>query len=81
MGNDTEMVDQSMNPKFSGAFHEYLNINGFYTHLLQHLAHMTDEGFLKPYHRDRVLVAKEPAELLQLMKAQRIEYIDKWWKT
>ena len=58
-----------------------LNINGFYTHLLQHLTHMTGEGFLKDYHRDRVLVAEEPAALLALMKAQRIEYVDKWWKT
>ena len=55
-----------------------LNINGFYTHLLQHLTHMTGEGFLKDYHRDRVLVAEEPAALLALMKAQRIEYVDKW---
>lgn len=58
-----------------------LNINGFYDHLLQHLAHMTKEGFLKSYHRDRILVANDPAALLSIMKEQRIEYIDKWWKT
>jgi len=57
-----------------------LNINGFYNHLLEHLAHMTREGFLKSFHRDRIVVAEEPAELLAKMKEQQITYIDKWWK-
>lgn len=58
-----------------------LNINGFYDHLLQHLAKMTQEGFLKPFHRDRISVSEDPISLLAQMKEQRITYIDKWWES
>lgn len=56
-----------------------LNINGYYDHLIRHIAHMTDEGFFKPYHRDRLLVDSDPAGLLDKMSEQKIEYVDKWW--
>jgi len=56
-----------------------LNINGYYNYLLQHMDHMVQEEFLKPYHRDRILVAEDPADLIAKMKAQKIDYIDKWW--
>ena len=56
-----------------------LNINGYYNYLLQHIEYMVQEEFLKPYHRDRILVAENPTALIAKMKAQKIEYIDKWW--
>ena len=56
-----------------------LNINGYYNYLLKHIDHMVQEEFLKPYHRDRILVDKDPAALIAKMKVQKIEYIDKWW--
>jgi len=56
-----------------------LNINGFYDHLIRHIEHMTQEGFLKPYHRDRILIDSDPATLLDKMSKQKIEYVDKWW--
>ena len=56
-----------------------LNINGYYNYLLKHIDHMVQEEFLKPYHRDRILVAEEPTDLIAKMKTQKIEYIDKWW--
>ena len=56
-----------------------LNINGFYDHLIRHLEHMTEEGFLKSYHRDRIVIDSDPATLLNKMAQQKIEYVDKWW--
>ena len=56
-----------------------LNINGFYDHLLAHIAHMVKEGFLKDFHAARVIVQKDPKLLIEKMKQQKIEYIDKWW--
>jgi len=56
-----------------------LNINGFYDHLLKHLDKMTEEGFLKPFHKERILVSDDPQALLEMMKVQKIEYVDKWW--
>lgn len=58
-----------------------LNINGFYDYLLQHLQHMVDEGFLKDYHKDRILVEDDPSKLIESMKVQEIKFVKKWWKT
>ena len=44
-----------------------LNTNGFYDLQLQHLKHTVAEGFLKQTQLDRLLVANEIEELLQMM--------------
>ena len=56
-----------------------LNINGYYNYLIQHINHMVQEEFLKPYHRDRILVDEDPVALIEKMKNQKIEHVDKWW--
>ena len=57
-----------------------LNVNGFYDHILKHIQHMVQEGFLKNFHGDRIIVDENPAQLIARMKGQKIEYIDKWWE-
>lgn len=45
-----------------------LNIAGFYQPLLQFLDHTQKEGFIRPQHRELVLVADSAKELLQQLK-------------
>lgn len=46
-----------------------LNVNGFYNHLLAHIDHMVQEGFLKAENRALLLVADTIDELLDKMMA------------
>lgn len=46
-----------------------LDVDGYYGHLLALLDHSVAEGFLKPKHRARVLVAADAATLLDAMEA------------
>ena len=55
-----------------------LNVNGFFDGLLLFLDHMTSQGFLKPEHRDCVLVSSDPAELLAQMRRFRAPDLGKW---
>ena len=45
-----------------------LNTAGFFDPLLAWLDHMVGEGFLKQKHRDLVLVAEEPEQLLEQLQ-------------
>ncbi|MCO6476391.1 MAG: TIGR00730 family Rossman fold protein [Phaeodactylibacter sp.] len=45
-----------------------LNVNGFFDSLIAQLNHMTDEGFLKPAHRELLLVADTIPELLDKLE-------------
>ncbi len=45
-----------------------LNVEGYYDHLLGLLDHAGAEGFFKPKHRDKVLVAEGAAPLLDAME-------------
>lgn len=45
----------------------FLDVAGYYAHLHAFLDHMTAEGFLKPRHREMVMVDSDPALLLGRM--------------
>jgi uncharacterized protein (TIGR00730 family) len=45
----------------------FLDVAGYYAHLHAFLDHMTAEGFLKPRHREMVMVDSDPALLLDRM--------------
>lgn len=45
-----------------------LNINGFYDHLLEHLAHTVAEGFMKPADRARLIVCNTITETVDMLK-------------
>ncbi|CAA7626329.1 TIGR00730 family Rossman fold protein [Magnetospirillum sp. SS-4] len=49
----------------------FLDVAGYYAHLHAFLDHMTAEGFLKPRHRDMVMVDGDPATLLDRMGGYR----------
>ena len=44
-----------------------LNVAGFYAPLVQFIDHAIAEGFIKPKHRQLIVIADEPAALLDLV--------------
>ncbi|HCN78994.1 MAG TPA: TIGR00730 family Rossman fold protein [Verrucomicrobiales bacterium] len=55
-----------------------LNAEGFFDGLLAFLDQMRGHGFLKPAHRDCVLVERDPALLLEKMRAFQAPDLGKW---
>ena len=55
-----------------------LNVEGYYNHLIQFLDHARNEGFLKPVHRDRLLVGEDPKALLDQLDGYRAPDLGKW---
>lgn len=55
-----------------------LNTRGFYEPMRQMLATASEEGFLKPEHRDMVLIDPDPAALLEGLRAWRAPTVSKW---
>jgi len=63
-------------------FHEkpcgLLNIDGYFDHLLAFFDHATKSGFLQQQHREMLLVADTPAELLDLFEHYEPPDTHKW---
>ena len=57
-----------------------LNIAGFYTPLMQFLDQTTREGFIRPQHRELVIVENETGKILKRMKEFRPPTEIKWVK-
>jgi uncharacterized protein (TIGR00730 family) len=57
-----------------------LDIGGFYQSLLTFLDHVRNEGFIRPQHRELVLVADDAADLLRRMQDFRPPGEQKWVK-
>ena len=57
-----------------------LNIVGFYGHLIAFLDHTAGEGFIRPQHRELVLVESRPEKILQRMKNFQPPNEVKWVK-
>jgi len=55
-----------------------LNINGYYTKLLELFDHMVSEKLLKKENREMVLVSDNPEEFLDLMRKYKAPITDKW---
>lgn len=55
-----------------------LNINGYYTKLLELFDHMVSEKLLKKENREMVLVSDNPEVLLDSMKKYKAPITDKW---
>jgi uncharacterized protein (TIGR00730 family) len=55
-----------------------LNTAGFYDKLSQFLDHVTDEKFMKPIHRNVLLVESDPRVLLTKLRETRVPYAPKW---
>lgn len=57
-----------------------LNVAGFFDSLLRFLDEVRDRGFLRPLHRDNLLVAETPDELLTKLRAFQPPDAEKWMR-
>lgn len=55
-----------------------LNSGGFFDPLLKTLDHLVEEGFFRSTHRQSLLVANDPTNLLDAMLAHRVHYVPKY---
>ena len=55
-----------------------LNIDGYYTRLLGFMDHMVEERFLKPAHREWIVVEDEPERLLDRLQTTHPPKLEKW---
>jgi uncharacterized protein (TIGR00730 family) len=55
-----------------------LNVGGFYDGLTSFLDHVVEAAFLKPIHRDMLVVADDVDALLSALFAYRPPNVDKW---
>jgi uncharacterized protein (TIGR00730 family) len=55
-----------------------LNVRGFYEPLRALLATATDEGFMKPEHRDMMVIEPDPAALIDALAAWQAPTVTKW---
>lgn len=58
----------------------FLNVSGFYDKLAGFLDHVVEEQFLRPIHRDMIIIEPDPRLLLSALLTQKIQYVPKWWK-
>ena len=62
-------------------FHEkpcgLLNVNGYYDRFLSFIRHMAEQQFIQPAHRGLILVANDPAVLLEKFERYRPLKVDK----
>jgi uncharacterized protein (TIGR00730 family) len=55
-----------------------LNVLGYFDRLLSFLNHATSEGFMRPEHKEMILVSEDPAILLERLRSYHPDVIDKW---
>ncbi len=55
-----------------------LEVNGYYAPLLALLDHMVAQGFLRPEHRDMVLVESDPRRLLERFATYEPPVVARW---
>jgi uncharacterized protein (TIGR00730 family) len=55
-----------------------LNIDGFFTSLLQYLDHAVEQRFLRPEHRTMILEDENPSALLEKMRTFHPPVLEKW---
>jgi uncharacterized protein (TIGR00730 family) len=56
----------------------FLNVNGYYDDLTAFLDHTVTEEFVKPIHRERVIVESEPDVLLDAFASYEPPQVEKW---
>lgn len=55
-----------------------LNVNQYFSHLLEFVEHSVRQRFVKPQHRELILVSDSPEELLRKMAAFQAPPVKKW---
>lgn len=57
-----------------------LNTNGYYDALINFLDNMVTSQFLKPYHRESLLIGTTPSQLLAELQGSNVSFTEKWIK-
>ena len=57
-----------------------LNVAGYFDHLLAFLRHAVGERFIRPQHRNSLLVDDRPGALIDAMANYRRQDVEKWWE-
>ena len=57
-----------------------LDVDGYFAPLLAFLAHAEAEGFVRPAHRAALVAERDPAALIQAIRAYEPPKVDKWIK-
>jgi uncharacterized protein (TIGR00730 family) len=55
-----------------------LNVRGFYDGLVRFFDHAIGEGFIKQKHRDLIVTAETPRDLLDLLERHEMPRVKKW---
>lgn len=55
-----------------------LNVRGFYEPMRAMLSHAVQEGFMKPEHRDMIVIEADPGALLDGLAAWKAPTVTKW---
>ncbi|MCF8230910.1 MAG: TIGR00730 family Rossman fold protein [Bacteroidales bacterium] len=56
----------------------FLNVKGFYDHLLKFIERATDDALIRQEHIDKVIFEEEPARILDCLKTFEGFTMDKW---
>lgn len=56
-----------------------LNVDGYFDPLLALFNHSVEEGFVAPSHRELIVTARKPEDLLQQLKTWKEPRIHRWW--
>jgi uncharacterized protein (TIGR00730 family) len=57
-----------------------LNVGGYFDPLIAFIEHMAKEGFIKPEHRNAILVKNEVNTLLDTLLSYQPPQLEKWIK-
>ena len=55
-----------------------LNVEGYFDPLVKLIEHSIDSGFIKPAHRDLVVVEREPAAALDRLATHQLPAVRRW---
>ncbi len=56
----------------------FLNVDGYYDHLLAFIANTVDEGFVRRLHWEMLVAESDPTELLDRLASVELPRLDKW---
>jgi uncharacterized protein (TIGR00730 family) len=56
----------------------FLNVEGYYDALLALTERAAEDGFIRPEHRELLLVGTDPDHLLQRLQSYEVPYVPKW---
>lgn len=54
------------------------NVKGYYDKFIEFMEHMVSNKFMKPEHKDMMLVATTPQEIIEILENTNLKYIPKW---